>query len=996
MAGRRGIFERIVVVLLTALAFAVPTAITLNLKRAGEDGIETQNHLQSFITRLTDQDSTEWQLTAGAITPKEAREKLSASRANGGHHLEEAAELRLPPLEVDRIEAATSKYTQAVDKLVPLIALGQKEEAAELDETQVDPAYDHALSLLEGQAEQLEEQAKTTQQYGDIGMLATVLLSLILVSVVQNSRKRSALRSEAKHLGEARYRTLIDQSSDLVLVVDRTGHADFVSPSVERLLSSLEKDGQPTTRPPDNASDYLPARAGSLDFAAVLDPLDRERFATALQSAAPDRMSTGEFRMTGREDTSTFEMTVQDLTADPSVRGLVLTGHDVTERLTLQREMEHRALHDELTGLPNRALLADRFEQALIGAERAGTSVGLLLLDLDRFKEVNDTFGHHYGDELLRQIGPRLTEVLRGIDTVARLGGDEFAVLLMDVHGVEDAVEVASSLLATLAIPFHVEGVDLDVEASVGVVISGDHGQDTVTLMQHADIAMYVAKGQHLGVFAYDPMEDGHSATKLAMIGDLRRALHRDELVLYYQPKVNITTGDLVGAEALVRWKHPEHGLVLPDDFIPLAERTGLINPLTRHILDAALAQARIWVNEGRPLPISVNLSARNLHDERFADIVAKLLAAHDVPAHLLELEVTESAIMIDPVRACQMLKKLFDLGIRISLDDFGAGYTSLSQLKALPISEIKIDRSFVMTMAEDRRDTLIVQSVIALGHNLGLTLVAEGVETEPVLTALAGFGCDVFQGYHITRPIPIAAFDAWSAGRRITPMPARRDRSPDDVSEGLQPEALPQAVTGRARSFAGGLTRDPDSPSDHVVFFFNDNHQLTYEATGYVSAGLNYGGHALMIAASNHIRELRATLPQLRVERAQREGRFLALDAEQTLALFMVDGLPDPALFEQNVASTVRTHLSETGVLSVYCELGAVLCKEGNLSGALRVDELWNELQLSTNFSLFCGHPLSDVQTQPGDAIAQICDLHTHVHMSPALDPDADPAVKS
>jgi EAL domain-containing protein (putative c-di-GMP-specific phosphodiesterase class I) len=290
--------------------------------------------------------------------------------------------------------------------------------------------------------------------------------------------------------------------------------------------------------------------------------------------------------------------------------------------------------------------------------------------------------------------------------------------------------------------------------------------------MQHADIAMYMAKDQHLGVFAYDPAVDGHSATKLALIGDLRRALERDELVLYYQPKISVTTGDLVGAEALVRWQHPKQGLILPDAFIPLAERTGLINPLTRHILNAAVAQARSWLEAGRPLPISVNLSARNLHDEHFSEVVAKALARHDLPARLLELEVTESAIMVDPDRARQTLEELSGLGVRLSLDDFGAGYTSLSQLTSIPISEIKIDRSFVMRMAEDPGSALIVSSVVELGHNLGLTLVAEGVENEHNLMELAGLGCDVAQGYHLSRPMPADAFDRWSAGRPITPPP--------------------------------------------------------------------------------------------------------------------------------------------------------------------------------------------------------------------------------
>jgi diguanylate cyclase (GGDEF)-like protein len=601
--------------------------------------------------------------------------------------------------------------------------------------------------------------------------LATSLAALLLLAFAGLNLRAS---HQAERMSEARYRALIDQSSDLVVVVDRDGRADFLSPSAERLLAPRDQDAA--------TSGHGLGDAGPFDFVTAVDPVDREHFSTALRAAVPGRMSGGEFRITGRHGISTFEMTMQDLTADPSVGGLVLTGHDVSDRLALHQEMEHRALHDTLTGLPNRALLFDRFDQALLGTERGGTTAGLLLLDLDRFKEVNDTFGHHYGDELLRQVGPRLGGVLRGVDTIARLGGDEFAVLLPDVHGVGDAADVAHSLLAALAAPFQIEGVDMDVEASIGVVISGEHGKDAITLMQHADIAMYIAKTQHLGVFTYNPATDGHSATKLAMVGDLRRALDRHELVLYYQPKVSVTTGDLVGAEALIRWQHPEQGLVFPDAFIPLAERTGLIGPLTEYVLDAALRQARLWLDAGRPVPIAVNLSARNLHDEHFADKVAELLALHDVPPALFELEVTESAIMIDPVRARQTLEHLSSLGVRLSIDDFGAGYTSLSQLTSMPISEIKIDRSFVMRMADDPSSALIVSSVVELGHNLGMTLVAEGVETKGNMTELAGLGCDVAQGYHLSRALPADAFDAWSAGRPITPAPPQRVGSRDDT----------------------------------------------------------------------------------------------------------------------------------------------------------------------------------------------------------------------
>jgi diguanylate cyclase (GGDEF)-like protein len=426
----------------------------------------------------------------------------------------------------------------------------------------------------------------------------------------------------------------------------------------------------------------------------------------------------------------------------------------------------HDSLHDALTGLPNRTLLTDRCGQALRADARAGTSAGLMLIGLDRFKEINGTLGHRCGDELLTQVGLRLTDVLRGVDTVARLGGDEFAVLLPDAGTVDNVRTVAAKVQDALAPPFHVEGLDLDIEAGVGVVLAGEHGEDVTTLLQRADVAMHVAKSHGLGVFAYDPAVDSYSPARLALLGDLRRALERDELVLYYQPQVNISTGDVVGAEALVRWQHPERGLVFPDEFIPLAEHTGLIGPLTRKVLDIALAQARAWSDADRPLTVSVNLAARNLLDETLPIQVADLLVAHGVAPELLELEVTETAIMTDPVRARKLLEKLVTLGIRISIDDFGVGYTSLGQLRDLPISELKIDQSFVRTMAEDPNNALIVRSVVDLGHNLGFTLVAEGVESQEILTALADLGCDIAQGYHLSCPITVAVFDTWCVGR--------------------------------------------------------------------------------------------------------------------------------------------------------------------------------------------------------------------------------------
>jgi diguanylate cyclase len=457
-----------------------------------------------------------------------------------------------------------------------------------------------------------------------------------------------------------------------------------------------------------------------------------------------------------------------------AVLALVAGGHRqqlVRERAQALRE----SLHDPLSGLPNRRLLNDRLDQLLREDAENGTRTGLLLIDIDRFKDVNDTFGHQYGDELLRQVGPRLSGVLRGVDMVARLGGDEFAVLLPAVESVVEPSLVAVQLRAALQPSFRVFGVDLNIAASIGVVISGEHGQDATTLLQRADIAMYAAKAQGIGVCSYSSDINQHSPARLALLGELRKALIRQELVVHYQPKIAVRTGELVGVEALVRWDHASHGLIYPDEFIPLAEHTELIGPLTRYVLDTTLNQIRIWSESRRPITVSVNISARNLLDEHLPDMVGELLTRHGVPPELLVLEVTESALMNDPHRARQILERLAAMGVRISIDDFGVGYTSLGKLTTLPISELKIDKSFVMTMTEDSTNAVIVQSVIDLGHNLGLTIVAEGVENPLSLLALKRYGCDVAQGYHFACPVSASTFDVWRAEYETThaPVPA-------------------------------------------------------------------------------------------------------------------------------------------------------------------------------------------------------------------------------
>jgi diguanylate cyclase len=465
---------------------------------------------------------------------------------------------------------------------------------------------------------------------------------------------------------------------------------------------------------------------------------------------------------------------------------LVILFSSVLRRTRAQLDQQrtnavHNALHDALTGLPNRTLLADRFEQALRAGNRDATTTALLLIDLDRFKEVNDTLGHHVGDQLLAQIGPRLAGVLRGADTVARLGGDEFAVLLPAVDGLTGALDVASRLRDALTEAFRVEDVELDIDASIGVVISGAHGDDAQTLLQRADIAMYVAKQQKRGVVVYDPENDDHSPERLSLLGQLRRGIERGELFLHYQPKINLKTREVVGVEALVRWQHPERGVVPPIDFIPLAEHTGLIGPLTMSVLNMALAQAKVWADGGHHIPVAVNISARNLTDDEFANKVKRLLDEHAVASGLLEVEVTESAVMLEPERAAQILNQLHAIGVRIAIDDFGAGYTSLAQLKNLPISELKIDKSFILTMHSNSDDAMIVKSMVDLGHSLNMKVVAEGIETAQAVNALTDLQCDIGQGYHLCRPALADALMHWYSLRPVRPglpdnLPAKRN----------------------------------------------------------------------------------------------------------------------------------------------------------------------------------------------------------------------------
>ena len=426
------------------------------------------------------------------------------------------------------------------------------------------------------------------------------------------------------------------------------------------------------------------------------------------------------------------------------------------------RRLRRQATHDALTGLPNRVLLEDRIERAIANAARRDEEVAVLFIDLDRFKEINDTLGHAYGDELLRQVALRLGEVVRHGDTLARLGGDEFAVLLPGVKSRDTVESIADRLRDALHRSFTAGGTTLDIEASIGVALSPDHGTKPDELLVSADIAMYSAKQSKAGAVFFDPHDRVNTPTRLNILGDLRRALEADDqLSLHYQPKFTLDDERLIGVEALLRWEHPEHGNVPPAEFIELAEGTGIIHQVTEHVLRDALGQSRRWLDAGHRVPIAVNLSTRCLLDTGLPDLVGALLVEVDIPPQLLRLEITESAVMGDPVRATEVLRRLHALGVSLSIDDFGTGYTSMAYLRRLPVDELKIDRSFVTNMTVNEHDAVLVRTAIDLGHNLGLTVVAEGVEDAAHVSALQALDCDVAQGYHYARPMPAAEVTA-------------------------------------------------------------------------------------------------------------------------------------------------------------------------------------------------------------------------------------------
>jgi diguanylate cyclase (GGDEF)-like protein/PAS domain S-box-containing protein len=465
-----------------------------------------------------------------------------------------------------------------------------------------------------------------------------------------------------------------------------------------------------------------------------------------------------------RKDGNEFELDLQlvPVEADGQLTHWVAFLTDVTESRQQIVSLRHQAMHDGLTDLPNRMMLYDRLEVALNAARDRKGMVALLLMDLDRFKDVNDTFGHQFGDGLLRQVAFRLQNQLHADDTVARLGGDEFAVVLTSAVDANAVAGTARRILNTLQQPFVVESQVLEIGGSIGIALYPEHGGDARTLMRRADAAMYAAKQANAGYTFHNQEQERRSPDELGMAVELRMAIERDEFELYYQPKRHLRSGLMTRAEVLTRWRHPKRGLLMPAAFIPLAERTGIIKPMTEWILDRALRQVREWQLSGAPVHVAVNVSAKSLQEQTLPTRVQALLDKWSVDPRFLKIEITESSIMADPAHALAIMSMLQSMGVRLSVDDFGTGYSSLTHLRELPIDEIKIDKSFVLGMMTSDADAAIVRTVIDLAHNLGKQVCAEGVENAETMKRLEEMGCDLAQGYWISRPVTAEEFMQW------------------------------------------------------------------------------------------------------------------------------------------------------------------------------------------------------------------------------------------
>jgi diguanylate cyclase (GGDEF)-like protein/PAS domain S-box-containing protein len=614
----------------------------------------------------------------------------------------------------------------------------------------------------------LQVVAKRPHGFAEKDVDSLRLLAVVISAALSHAAEFEAKREQVEAL--AQFEAMYNDAAIGILLVEPDGTIIDSNPAVTEMLGheSSELIGKPV----GSIVEKDDAAAAAKHFEAVVKGDDEGRIELRYRRADGE-LIWGDLAVS----------VVRTPEGEPQFAIYMI--ENVTERKYAEEELrrhaelsEYQALHDSLTGLPNRVLFRDRIEQALLTAEREGGRIAMLLLDLDHFKEINDTLGHSAGDHVLCEIGHRLESCLRASDTVARLGGDEFAMILPRQNDPNEILPLLNKLQATIEEPIEIDGLPLGVEGSIGVAFYPDNALEVEELMRHTDVAMYAAKQDNRAYGFYERSGDTHDRVQLTLVSELRHAIDNHELILHYQPKANFEEGVVHSVEALVRWVHPERGLLPPDQFIPSAQETGLMKPLTLYVLDEALRQVSEWHAQGLDLSVSVNVGRRNMLDVNFPDDVAAALEARGADPSWLLLEITESTMLDDPFRTKIVFERLNEMGVRLSIDDFGTGYSSLAYLRDLPVSEIKIDRSFVLNMTSHHDDEVIVRSTIDLGRNLGLDVVAEGVETKEAWERLAEMGCKVAQGFLLMRPVPAEELSSWLESHGAKTRPKKKPRT--------------------------------------------------------------------------------------------------------------------------------------------------------------------------------------------------------------------------
>jgi diguanylate cyclase (GGDEF)-like protein/PAS domain S-box-containing protein len=616
------------------------------------------------------------------------------------------------------------------------IARDHIERERALLERPASTTYEMMVPTAQGDTRQLlHNKVSFVDQRGEVAGLIGVITDV--------TRYKETER--ALEVSEARFRVLTESSLDLISVVDADGRILYQSPALRHLLG------------------YEPSETVDKDVAELVHRDDLEHVRAAFRRVIEKRQSSEavEFRVRHRDGMwRTFESLGTNCLANPHIHGVVFNSRDVTDRKVIQQRIQHLAYHDNLTGLPNRSLLQDRLAHSIARADRSNKRVAVLFIDLDNFKNINDTLGHDVGDELLRQVSRRLSECVRLEDTIARQGGDEFIVLIDSLEDGRGASVVAQKVLNTLRQPFMLGGGEQHVSGSVGIALFPEDGRDPQTLMKNADTAMFHGKGLGKNTYQYFTAQMNIAVKRrMTLESALRRAVMQKDFVLHYQPQIDLESGEIIAVEALVRWQTEDSGMVMPGDFIPLAEETGLINEIGEWVLREGCRQARAWQEMGLPKRrMAINLSARQFSDRGFLDMVTRVLSQTGLEASCLELEITESQVMRQTEGMIMLLGKLSEMGVQLAIDDFGTGYSSLSYLKRLPIQKLKIDQSFVRDITVDPNDTAIVVAIINMAKSLDLETIAEGVETAGQLALLRSKGCRMGQGFYFSPPVKAEA----------------------------------------------------------------------------------------------------------------------------------------------------------------------------------------------------------------------------------------------